>query len=289
MKLSLNRLILLLLVALTAASASGCGAVNRIRAKNALNEGARAYKDGRFDEAEQKFRYAHDLDPDQKNAPLFIARAVHQQYKPGVETPENREKADRAVEAYKQVLAAPGIEEKHREDAYSAIAYIYRQMRDEAKEEEWLTQRANSGDAPPAKRSDAYTILASKQWDCAYNITEQKDNKKTVDKGDKGIVVEYVKPKNPDDFNKAMQCVDRGLDLVNRAIEQNKENPNAWSYKTNLLRERAKLAQMDGKPEDKARFEADANAAEQEQKRLNAAANQKKAEEDAKKTPPAAG
>jgi hypothetical protein len=85
-----------------------------------------------------------------------------------------------------------------------------------------------------------------------------------------------------------MQCVDRGLDLVNRAIEQNKENPNAWSYKTNLLRERAKLAQMDGKPEDKARFDAEANAAEQEQKRLNAAANQKKAEEDAKKTPPAA-
>jgi hypothetical protein len=288
MKLSHHRIGLLLLVAGACVALSGCGVVNRIRAKNALNEGARAYKDGRFDEAEQSFRYAHELDPEQKNAPLFIARAVHQQYKPGVDTPENKEKADRAVEAYKQVLAAPGIDEKHREDAYSAIAYIYRQMREEAKEEEWLAQRAASGDAPPAKRSDAYTILASKQWDCAYNITEQKENKKTVDRGANGIIVEYVKPKNPDDFNKAMGCVERGLDLVNKAVEQNKENPNAWSYKTNLLRERAKLAQMDGKAEDKTRFESEANAAEQEQKRLNAAANQRKADEDAKKTPPAA-
>src|SRR5215203_1490438 len=76
-----------LLVALVAVS-GGCTLVNRVRAKNALNEGARAYKDGRFADAEEKFRTAYELDPSQKNAPLFVARAVQQQYKPGVQTTE---------------------------------------------------------------------------------------------------------------------------------------------------------------------------------------------------------
>jgi len=50
-----------LLVALVAVS-GGCTLVNRVRAKNALNEGARAYKDGRFPDAEEKFRTAYELD-----------------------------------------------------------------------------------------------------------------------------------------------------------------------------------------------------------------------------------
>ena len=286
MKLSLNRITLLLVVLSTAAALSGCGVVNRIRAKNALNEGARAYKDGRFDEAEEKFRHAYEMDPSQKLAPLFIARAVQQQYKPGVDTPENVEKAKRAIEAYKQVLTAEGAEPKHKEDAFNAIAYLYRQMRDEGAEEQWLLQRANDSNALPAKRSDAYTILASKQWDCSYNITEQKENKETIDKKEQGVVVQYKKPSDPNEFTKAMGCIDKGMELVGKAIEQNKENPAAWSYKTNLLRERAKLAQMDGKADEKARYDAEANDAEKEQRRLNALANEKKAAEE--KAPPAA-
>ena len=34
-------------------------------------------------------REAYELDPTQKNAPLFIARAIQQQFKPGDMTPEN--------------------------------------------------------------------------------------------------------------------------------------------------------------------------------------------------------
>ncbi|MGH9943562.1 MAG: tetratricopeptide repeat protein, partial [Pyrinomonadaceae bacterium] len=67
MKLSQARVAFALL-ALTVATTSGCGVVNSLRAKSALNDGARAYKAGDFDEAEQHFRRALELNPNQKNA-----------------------------------------------------------------------------------------------------------------------------------------------------------------------------------------------------------------------------
>src|SRR3954462_7321423 len=86
-------------------------------ARTELNEGARAYRDGRFADAEQHFRRALELAPTQKNAPLFIARAVQQQYKPGDETPENVATGERAVAAYQDILN----KEPQNDDAYKAI------------------------------------------------------------------------------------------------------------------------------------------------------------------------
>ena len=272
----------LLLVVLVAAP--GCGFVNRIRAKNALNEGAQAYRDGRFADAQAKFEYAQSLDPDQKNAPLFVARAIHQQYKPGVDTPENRGKAEAAFQAYKNVLEKdPG-----NEDAFNAIAYIYRQMRDEPKERDWLMQRANMESVSREKRSDAFTVLASKEWNCTYEITDQKENKKTINKAD-AVVVEWTKPQNQADFDRARDCALKGLELVEKAISLNPNNPNAWSYKTNLLREMAKLAQMEGKAEDKARYDREADEAEARQKKLNEEAERQKQEAEAQKAQQNAG
>src|SRR6267142_2643789 len=91
MKLSRTRIAIVL--AALVVSSSGCGVVNRIRAKNQLNEAARAYREAHFEEAEQHSRKALELDPDNKTAPLFIARIVHREYRPGVNTPENIAKA----------------------------------------------------------------------------------------------------------------------------------------------------------------------------------------------------
>ena len=64
----LSRTSIAALLVVLAAASGGCTLVNRVRAKNALNEGARAYKDGRFADAEQSFRTAFDLDPSQPAA-----------------------------------------------------------------------------------------------------------------------------------------------------------------------------------------------------------------------------
>jgi tetratricopeptide (TPR) repeat protein len=280
MKLSRTS-IAVLLVALVSAT-GGCTLVNRVRAKNALNEGARAYKDGRFPDAEARFREAYELDPTQKNAPTFIARAVQQQYKPGVQTPENLAMGEKAVAAYQDILKSdPG-----NEDAYKAIVFLYGQMKNEGKVNELLMQRASGGPTPTAK-SEALTILASKQWQCAYDITEQKDNKTTENRPDK-ILIHYKKPANQADFDKAQQCTTEGLKLAEQATALDPNNPNAWSYKANLLREKSKLAEMAGDNAAKDSLNKEYEAALETQKRLSEEATKRKeAEAAAKASPPA--
>ena len=270
-----------LLVALVAVS-GGCTLINRVRAKNALNEGARAYKDGRFADAEEKFRTAFELDPSQKNAPLFIARAVQQQYKPGVQTPENLQMGERAVQAYQDILNR----DPANEDAYKAIVFLYGQMKRDEKVNELLMQRASS--APnPESRAQALIILASKQWQCANTITEQKENQTKEDKGDK-IIIHYKKPAEQADFDKAKQCVDEGMKLSEQAVSLSPNSASAWTYKANLLREKAKLAEMSGDNAAKEDFGKQYDAALETQKRLSAEQIKRKEEEAAKSpTPPA--
>jgi len=86
MKLSQTRIAIAL--AILVVTTSGCGLINKVRAKNELNEAAQAYHDGHFDQAEQHSRRALELDPDSKSAPLFIARTIHAQFRPESRLPK---------------------------------------------------------------------------------------------------------------------------------------------------------------------------------------------------------
>ena len=174
MKLSQTRIVIVL--AILVATSSGCGVINRIRSKNQLNEAARAYREGRFPEAEQHSREAAALDPDNKTAPMFIARTIHAQYRPGVQSPENIAKAQQAIEAYQKILD----KNPQDEEAYKAIAYLYGAIKEEDKLRQWITQRAASDATEPVKRAEAYVVLASKDWDCSFKITEQPGVKTTT-------------------------------------------------------------------------------------------------------------
>src|SRR6266540_5072112 len=174
MKLSQTRIAITL--AILVVTTSGCGLINRVRAKNQLNEAARAYHEGHFDEAEQHSRRALELDPDSKSAPLFIARTIHAQYRPGVQAAENIEKANEAIQAYQKILE----KDPKNEEAFKAIAYLYGAVKDDEKLRAWLSTRANDASAEPEKRAEAYTILASKDWDCSFKITELPSNKTTT-------------------------------------------------------------------------------------------------------------
>src|ERR1044072_3227435 len=108
-------------VAILVISTSGCSLVNRVRAKNQLNEAALAYHEGHFEEAEQRSRSALELDPNSKTAPLYIARCVHARYRPGRRPPENSEKPNPAIQAYHLTLER----DPKSEEAYKAVAYLY--------------------------------------------------------------------------------------------------------------------------------------------------------------------
>lgn len=288
MKLSRTRIAIVL--ALLVVTSSGCSVINRIRSKNQLNEAARAYREAHFEEAEQHSREALRLDPDNKTAPLFIARIVHREYRPGINTPENLAKARAAIDEYKKLLER----DPKNEEAYKAIASLLGALKEDQQQRAWILQRASDGSAENEKRSEAYVVLASKDWHCSNEITDLPTNKiTTVDATTNKATVTYKKPKDEKDFQNAKMCVTRGLEEIENAIKLDTNSEAAWSYKTNLLLEAFKLADMEGKTDDKAQLDkqrAAAQARTDELSKINQEkAEKKRKEEEAKKaaSPPA--
>ena len=214
---------------------------NEIEANKELNEASEAYRKGNFAAAQAHSEKALELDPENKLAPYFVARTIHAQYKPGDLTPENVEKAREAIIAYQRILErAPADDE-----AYKAGAYLYTALKEDQLFREWVLQRAANGAVAEAKRAEAYVVLASKDWDCSFKITEVPGVKvRVVEKGKERVT--YKMPKAPGEFERAKECANRGLELAKLAITLAPESESAWSYKTNLIVELAKLAEMSG-------------------------------------------
>jgi tetratricopeptide (TPR) repeat protein len=282
MKLSQTRIAIALAI-LVVTTSSGCGTINRIRAKNELNEAAHSYREGNFTEAEQHSRRALELDPDNKTALSFIARTIHAQYRPGVQSPENIAKANEAIQAYQQILA----KDPKNDEAYKAIAYLYEALKDEDKLKTWIMARANDTSVEPEKRAESYIVLASKDWNCSFKITELPTNKTTTVQPGNRAVVSYKKPTDPKDFDMAQKCVKRGLEEVENAIKLDPNSEAAWSYKTNLLLEASKLAEMEGNTAKKAELDKQREVAQKRTEALSQANQKKKEQEAAAKASPA--
>ena len=283
--MKLSRIRIAIILAILVVTSSGCGLINRIRAKNELNEAAAAYRDARFEEAERRSRRALDLDPTNKTAPMFIARIVHRQFKKGVNTPENMAKARDAIELYKKILQT----NPKSEEAFKAIADLYGALNEDAKQREWILQHAADKNIDDDRRAESYIILASKDWHCSNDITELPANKTTtIDPKTNTGTPSYQKPKDEKEFQSVKLCVTRGLADIESAIHLVPDSEPAWSTKASLLLEASKLAEMEGKMDQKARLAKEAADALTKTAELSKA-NEKKKEENAKKSasPPA--
>lgn len=277
MKLSQARLGILALVALV--SASGCGYINGLRAKNELNKVAQSYKEKKFAEAEMHAKRALELDPANENAPVFIARTIHAQYRKGVDTPENIAKANEAIESYKRIAQ----KDPNNDEAFTAVTVLLGSLGKPDEQRQWVEERANNGAVNPSKRADALAFLASKDWECSNQVTDSPSNQQKVEKGTTVVIV-FVKPKDTADYDKAVRCMTGGLEKAEKAISLDNDNEKAWSQKYNLLLEAKKLAQMD---ENQGKAEELAKQAEAALKRTQELYERKKAAQPAPS--PAAG
>jgi NADH dehydrogenase/NADH:ubiquinone oxidoreductase subunit G len=221
-----------------------------------LNEAAQSYREGHFAAAQLHAEKALALDPSSKTAPLFIARTVHAQYKPGDQGETNVAKARETIDAYKRVLT----QDSQNEEAYRAIAYLYAALKADDLLRGWLFQRAIDTAFSDEKRGEAYLALAGRDWDCSFNITELPSQKATrVVK--RRVEIRYNKPKDPAEFEKAQRCASEGLEMSEAAITLAPDSTTAWKHKTNLLLELAKLSEMANDLQLKTEYNNQANAA----------------------------
>src|SRR6516162_3536017 len=81
---------------------SGC---NKLKARDLLNKGVNAFKNGQYDEAIEDFKQAKELDPTLMNARLYLATAYASQYIPGAPSDANTRLGNQAIAEFKDVLS----------------------------------------------------------------------------------------------------------------------------------------------------------------------------------------
>jgi len=92
---------LLALLLVATAGLSGC---DKLKARDLLNKGVTAFKNGQYDSAVEDFKQAKDLDPTLLNARLYLATAYASQYIPGAPSEQNRNIGKQAVQEFKDIL-----------------------------------------------------------------------------------------------------------------------------------------------------------------------------------------
>ena len=83
------------------AGVSGC---NKLKARDLLNKGVNAFKNGQSDAAIEDFKEAKEADPELLNARLYLATAYASLYIPGAPSKENEQRGQQAIQEFKEVL-----------------------------------------------------------------------------------------------------------------------------------------------------------------------------------------
>src|SRR5207245_6298780 len=89
-------------VVVTLFGAAGC---NKLRARDLLNKGVAAFKNGQYDSSIEDFKQAKDLDPTLLNARLYLATAYATEYIPGAPSDEKLRVGQQAVSEFQDVLS----------------------------------------------------------------------------------------------------------------------------------------------------------------------------------------
>ena len=161
-----SRLGILSLILLTVLVGANCSYYNRIITRKNLVDGGQAYKDRKFQDAEQLFRSAIGRDPqgqtaEGKAAQLFLARTLHSQFIGNRGFPA---KAEEAIQEYKKVLK----EDVKDQNSFNAVANLLENLDKKDEWLQWVTERANNESVPNEQRAEALTKLTY------FNLTNRK-------------------------------------------------------------------------------------------------------------------
>ena len=245
------RLLTLAAVALALFTSAGC---DKLKARDQLNKGVKAYKDNHYEQAITHFQNAVNLDPALINARMYLATAYVSQYVPGIETPDNLQTAQNAIDEYTKVIDAnPAREQKV--NSAKGIAYLYLNQKkwDQAKKYYRMASELDPNDAEP------YYSIGVIDWSQSYQ-PRMEERAKLGMKPD-----EHLSAKNKDQKKLCEQlkgqnsaAIQEGIDSLDKAIKLREDYDDAMAYMNLMYRERA-----DVECDDEAGRAADQKTADQ--------------------------
>lgn len=273
-----SRLGIITLILSTVVFGTSCSYYNRILARKSLVDGGTAYKDRKFQQAEELFKNAIARDPNSeegKIAQVFLARTLHSEY---IANRQDTPKAEQAIKEYKNVLA----QNINDQSSFKAVANLLQNLNRDDEWLKWVTDRTTDEKVSPENRSEAITSLAAKQYSCANDITDVEPVKKTVTKAGKPEF-QFTKPTDPNTYAELQKCVAAGTELTDKAVKLDPNSDSAWSYKANMLVQQGRVAEMEGNTAQRDAFKAQADEAKAKFTALAEIKRKEKEEEERKK------
>jgi len=219
-------------------SLASCQMVQKLQARDNLNKGVQAFKAQKFDLAIDHFKKAIELDPELKDAELYLATGYAQQFLPHSPSEENQKIAGLAVETFQKVLD----KDPKNATALAGIASIYQNNDQYDKAREAYMKNAQ---VDPQNHIPFYAV-GSVDWIIVHN-TESK-----LSPEEKSTLIE------------------EGMQYLDKAMAINPDYEDTLWYQNLLLREKALMV------DDKVKATKDKNAQQQmmsESKALIAKAN----------------
>jgi tetratricopeptide (TPR) repeat protein len=230
--------------------ATGC---DKLKARDHLNKGVAAYRDGKFDASIEDFKQAKDLDPTLTNARLYLATAYATQYIPGAPSDENIRMGQAAVKEFQDVLSIPT--EANNISAIDGIGSILynmagtpykREMFEESKTYHMKHISLKPEDPEP------YYWIGVINWTLSYRSNLEMRGKwrlahltaKTLKDDDPmppDVRADYMKENG--------QLIDEGITNLRKAVELRPDYDDAMAYLNLLLRRKADEAAT---PEERA-------------------------------------
>jgi tetratricopeptide (TPR) repeat protein len=218
-------------------SAMGCA---KLKARDELNKGVGAYRDGKYDQAIEYFKEAKDNDPTLTNARLYLATAYATQYIPGAPSDENVRMGQAAVQEFQDVLTA----DANNISAIDGIGSILFNMAGtpytRARFEESKTYHKRHIALKP-EDPEPYYWIGVIDWTLTYRSNlEMRGNWRLSHPG-KPLKDDDPLPADVRDaYSKENgQLIDEGIDDLKKALELRPDYDDAMAYLNLLLRRKA--------------------------------------------------
>jgi tetratricopeptide (TPR) repeat protein len=229
----------LVVVLATMFGAAGC---NKLKARDLLNKGVAAFKNGQYDSSIEDFKQAKDLDPTLLNARLYLATAYATEYIPGAPSDDNVRIGQQAVSEFQDVLTVDSGNLSALDGIGSMLYNMAGTPFDPDKYNQSKQYHQKHIQLKPDDPEPFYWVgvidwtlayRGNAEARQAYNIQNQKKQLKESDP---------LPDKVRDQFTQQYgSLVDEGMNMLQKATELRPDYADAMAYQSLLLRQKADM------------------------------------------------
>jgi tetratricopeptide (TPR) repeat protein len=217
--------------------ATGC---DKLKARDQLNKGVVAFKNGQYDASVENFKQAKDLDPNLLNARLYLATAYATEYIPGAPSDDNIRLANQAIAEFQDVLSI----DPNNTSAIDGIGSLLYNMAGTPFTPEKFEQSKTYHQkhiAIKPEDPEPYYWVGVIDWTLAYrgnatmrqayNVQNPKKQLKDIDPLPDKLRADFAQQYG--------MMVDEGLQMIQKAVELRSDYADAMAYQNLLLRQKA--------------------------------------------------